>query len=77
MKLSKKTKAAIESIFWMVLLGLGPQVILQLESGKAIWELDPKALTTGVVLTVIRFIMNYKNKDDPRYGPNETKKEGA
>lgn len=71
MKLSKKTKAAIESILWMVILGLGPQIIMQLEAGKYIWELDPKALSTGLLLTVIRFAMNYKNKNDNRYGPDK------
>lgn len=71
MKLSKKTKAAIESIFWMILLGLGPQIMLQLEAGNAIWELDPKALTTGLTLTLIRFAMNWKSKDDNRYGPSK------
>lgn len=71
MKLSKKTKAAIESILWMILLGIGPQVMLQLEAGRAIWELDPKALSTGLVLALIRFAMNYKSKSDPRYGPDK------
>ena len=68
----KINKEAIESILWMLLLATGPLIMEQLAAGKAVWELDLKALSTGVVLAGLRFLMNYKNPNDARYGKDKT-----
>lgn len=74
----KINKQAVASIFWMLLLAVGPQVITMLEksmeAGTPIWKIDFSALTTGIILAGIRFAMNYKNPNDPRYG-NDSKNE--
>jgi len=75
MKLSKKTKAAIESMSWMLFMAAAPLLMAQFDDGKTLWTLDYKALTTGVIIALVRFRMNYKSKDDNRYGPDKTENE--
>lgn len=61
----------LESFLWMLLIAIAPLLVEQLEAGKAIWEVDWKVISTGVTLAVIRLAINYKNPNDPRYGPNK------